>query len=234
MKELVKKYCLKVGSELTDEQAEQFEVYYKLLIEWNEKINLTRITEPGEVAVKHFADSLSLLRYCEIKKNAKVIDVGTGAGFPGIPLKIARPDIELTLLDSLNKRLVFLGEVCDRIGIEAKLVHSRAEDGGKKSLYREKFDYAVSRAVARLSTLSEYCIPYVKVGGSFVAMKGPELSEELTEAKNAVNILGGKVEKLTEFELEDAGSRTIVEIKKLSTTPKAYPRHSSKIKAKHL
>ncbi|MCH5298503.1 MAG: 16S rRNA (guanine(527)-N(7))-methyltransferase RsmG [Ruminococcus sp.] len=234
MKKLVTDACKKIGIELTDLQTEQFEKYYNILVEWNEKINLTRITEPEEVAVKHFADSLTLLNYYDIPKKAKVIDVGTGAGFPGIPLKLARPDIDLTLLDSLNKRLVFLNEACDIIGIDASTVHSRAEDGGQNALYREKFDVAVSRAVARLNTLCEYCLPYVKVGGSFVSMKGPDLSEELSEAKNAVKVLGGKIKTASEFELNGAGERTIVQIEKISPTPKQYPRHSSKIKTKAL
>ena len=234
MKKLVTDACKKIGIELTDLQAEQFEKYYHILIKWNEKINLTRITEPKEVAVKHFADSLTLLNYYDIPKNAKVIDVGTGAGFPGIPLKIARPDIDLTLLDSLNKRLVFLSEACETIGIDACTVHSRAEDGGQNPLYREKFDVAVSRAVARLNTLCEYCLPYVRVGGSFVAMKGPDFSDELDEAQNAVKVLGGKIKNVSEFELDGAGERTIVQIVKIKPTPKVYPRHSSKIKSKAL
>lgn len=233
MKTLIKNACEQIGIKLNDNQLKQFERYYELLTEWNEKINLTRITEPDEVALKHFADSLTLLEYVEIPKNSTIIDVGTGAGFPGIPLKIARPDISLTLLDSLNKRLGFLGEVCSELGIKAELVHSRAEDGGKDKLYREKYDFAVSRAVARLNILSEYCLPYVKVGGSFIAMKGPELTEELNEAKNALKILGGKINKVNEFKLEDSG-RTIVVINKIKQTPKSYPRHSSKIKSKPL
>lgn len=233
MKTLIKNACEQIGIKLNDNQLKQFEQYYELLTEWNEKINLTRITEPDEVALKHFADSLTLLKNVEIPKNSTIIDVGTGAGFPGIPLKIARPDISLTLLDSLNKRLGFLGEVCSELGIKAELVHSRAEDGGKDKLYREKYDFAVSRAVARLNILSEYCLPYVKVGGSFIAMKGPELTEELNEAKNALKILGGKINKVNEFKLEDSG-RTIVVINKIKQTPKSYPRHSSKIKSKAL
>ena len=233
MKTLIKNACEQIGIKLNDNQLKQFERYYELLTEWNEKINLTRITEPDEVALKHFADSLTLLKNVEIPKNSTIIDVGTGAGFPGIPLKISRPDISLTLLDSLNKRLGFLGEVCSELGIKAELVHSRAEDGGKDKLYREKYDFAVSRAVARLNILSEYCLPYVKVGGSFIAMKGPELTEELNEAKNALKILGGKINKVNKFKLEDSG-RTIVIINKIKQTPKSYPRHSSKIKSKPL
>lgn len=231
MKDLLKSKCAEIGVNLTDAQCMQFERYYELLIEWNKRINLTRITEPDEVVIKHFVDSLTLLKYCEIPQGAKVIDVGTGAGFPGIPLKIARPDIKLTLLDSLNKRLNFLREVCDDIGIQSELIHSRAEEGSRKPEYRDSFDVAVSRAVARLNVLAEYCLPYVKAGGQFVAMKGPDLSQELNEAKNAVNTLGGKVETTEEFELCGSG-RTIVTIIKERQTPEAYPRHSSKIKSK--
>lgn len=233
MKDLLKIESAAIGVELTDEQCGQFEEYNKLLIEWNNKINLTRITEQQEVVTKHFVDSLTLLKYVDIPQGAKVIDVGTGAGFPGIPLKIARPDIELTLLDSLNKRLSFLGEVCNAIKTEAELIHSRAEDGSKNEKYREKYDLAVSRAVARLNVLGEYCLPYVKVGGNFAAMKGPDLTEELNEAKAAVSILGGKIEAIHEFTLKESG-RTIVEIGKARHTPKAYPRHGSKIKSKPL
>ena len=202
----------KLNIEINDTQLSQFEKYFILLVEWNSKINLTRITEPEEVAVKHFADSLTLLKYVDVKTNAKLVDVGTGAGFPGIPIKIMRPDINLTLLDSLNKRLVFLEKVCDSIGIDAKFVHTRAEQGGAEFEYREKFDVVTSRAVARLNTLSEYCLPYVKKSGIFVAMKGPELQEELEEAQNAVKVLGGEFENLWEFSLPDDSRRTIVAV----------------------
>lgn len=233
MKNLLTKECANIGVDLSFLQKGQFESYYKLLIEWNKKINLTRITEPEEVVIKHFVDSLTLLKYCDIPQGASVIDVGTGAGFPGIPLKIVRPDIKLTLLDSLKKRLSFLDEVCSTLDIDAQLVHARAEDGAKNAEYRERFDIAVSRAVARLNTLSEYCLPYVKVGGQFIPMKGPELTEELSEAKTAIKTLGGKINAVNEFELKDSG-RTIVVIKKTKQTPKTYPRHSSKIKSKPL
>ena len=233
MKELLKKESAEIGVELTDFQCAQFEKYYELLIEWNKIINLTRITEPKEVVIKHFVDSLTLLEYCSIPEGAKVIDIGTGAGFPGIPLKIVRPDIKLTLLDSLNKRLNFLNKVCEELGINAELVHARAEDSARDTDYRENFDISVSRAVARLNTLSEYCLPYVTVGGSFIAMKGPELNDELNEAKTAIKALGGELKQVSEFELKASG-RTIVEIKKAKPTPKIYPRHSSKIKTKPL
>lgn len=234
IKKFIKKACSEVGFELSDTQLSQFEQYYELLIDWNNKINLTRITEPQEVAVKHFADSLTLLNYYDIPEKAKIIDVGTGAGFPGIPLKIARPDIQLTLLDSLNKRLVFLNEVCQSIGIEAEIIHARAEDGGRSPEHREMYDVAVSRAVARLNVLSEYCIPYVKLKGAFVAMKGPEMTEEIKEAEKAVSLLGGKIVKTEEFEIPDESSRTIVVIEKQRFTINKYPRLGVKIKNKPL
>lgn len=220
---------------LSDTQLEQFEQYFKLLVEWNEKINLTAITDEQGVAVKHFADSLSFFNYIDVPKGASIIDVGTGAGFPGIVLKIARPDIKLTLLDSLNKRLVFLQEVLDETGIEAKLVHSRAEDGAKKVEYREQFDFAVSRAVAQLNILSEYCLGYVKKGGKFIALKGPNADEEIINAKKALQILGGKLINKYTFDLPmDGGCRNILEIQKISSTPPKYPRNSGKIKTSPL
>ena len=214
---------------------QRLEIYFKLLVEWNEKMNLTAITDEHGVAVKHFADSLTLFNFVDVKKNASIIDVGTGAGFPGVVLKIARPDIKLTLLDSLNKRLTFLDTVLNDIGLDSELVHSRAEEGGKNKLYREKFDIAVSRAVARLNVLCEYCLPYVKVGGLFAAMKGPNADEELNGAENALKLLGGKVEKVHKFNLPcDEGERTIIVIKKVKPTPKQYPRISCKIKSQPL
>lgn len=220
---------------LNDAQIEQFEIYFKLLVEWNEKINLTAITDEQGVAVKHFADSLSFFNYIDVPQGASVIDVGTGAGFPGFVLKIARPDINLTLLDSLNKRLVFLQKVLDETGLVATLLHSRAEDGAKKVEYREQFDFAVSRAVAQLNLLSEYCLGYVKKGGRFVALKGPNADEEIANAKKALHILGGKLINKYSFDLPfDGGSRNILEILKINATPLRYPRNSGKIKANPL
>lgn len=220
---------------LSDVQLEQFDLYFKLLVEWNEKINLTAITDEQGVAVKHFTDCLSFFNYIDVPKGASVIDVGTGAGFPGIVLKIARPDIKLTLLDSLNKRLVFLQEVLDKTGTDAVLVHSRAEDGAKKAEYREQYDFAVSRAVAQLNVLAEYCLGYVKNNGKFVALKGPNADEEIQNAKNALNILGGKLINKYSFDLPmDGGNRTILEIQKINSTPSKYPRNSGKIKASPL
>ena len=220
---------------LTENQYEQFQKYFELLAEWNEKMNLTAITDESGVALKHFADSLSLLNFVDIPQNSSLADVGTGAGFPGVVLKIARPDIKLTLIDSLNKRLVFLGEVCAQLGIEAELIHSRAEDGARDEKLRESLDFAVSRAVARMNVLSEYCLPYVKVGGAFCAMKGAQAYEEFKESLNAINTLGGKLEKKYFFELpENGGERAIAVVRKVKNTPQKYPRQSGKIKAKAL
>lgn len=219
---------------LTENQLAQLKQYYELLIEWNEKMNLTALTAPEDVALKHFADSLLLLCYCDIEKEARVIDVGTGAGFPGMVLKIARPDIQLTLLDSLQKRLGFLDEVCNELGFDdVELIHSRAEDGSRTEL-RESFDIAVSRAVASLNTLCEYDMPYVKVGGRFIAMKGKEAQEEMVAAENAIHTLGGKLLQKHDFILGEAGERSIIEIKKIAATPDAYPRRSKHIKNKPL
>ena len=235
IKNLLQNYIKDYKITLTENQYEQFQKYFELLVEWNEKMNLTAITDESGVALKHFADSLSLLNFVDIPQNSTLADVGTGAGFPGVVLKIARPDIKLTLIDSLNKRLVFLGEVCAQLGIEAELIHSRAEDGARDEKLRESFDFAVSRAVARMNILSEYCLPYVKVGGAFCAMKGAQANEEFKESLNAINTLGGKLEKKYFFELpENGGERAIAVVRKVKNTPQKYPRQSGKIKAKAL
>ena len=196
----------------------------------------TAITDPEEAVIKHFVDSLTLLKALEIKKNAKVIDVGTGAGFPGIPLKIMRPDIELTLLDSLNKRLVFLREVCDAIGIEAETIHKRAEEAGKDTKLRESFDVATARAVANMNILAEYCIPLIKMKGYFAAMKGPSLPDELEYARKAISSLGCDVVKTVPFILpdEEQSERFVAVMRKLRFTPKMYPRHGGTITKKPL
>ncbi len=225
--ESVKSWCSENNILITQQQIEQFEKYASLLQQWNEKMNLTAITDDEGIAVKHFIDSISLLKYYDVK--GRVIDIGTGAGFPGVPLKIMRPDIELTLLDSLNKRLVFLDEVCRQIGISAELVHSRAEEGSRKPEYREKFDLAVSRAVANLPALCEYCLPYVKGGGAFISLKGPDAENEIEAAEKAFNILGGKVENSERFLLPDGSSRTLIYISKIRPTPEKYPRRGQKI-----
>lgn len=235
IKNLLQNYIKDYKITLTENQYEQFQKYFELLVAWNEKMNLTAITDESGVALKHFADSLSLLNFVDIPQNSTLADVGTGAGFPGVVLKIARPDIKLTLIDSLNKRLVFLGEVCAQLGIEAELIHSRAEDGARDEKLRESFDFAVSRAVARMNVLSEYCLPYVKVGGAFCAMKGAQANEEFKESLNAINTLGGKLENKYFFELpENGGERAIAVVRKVKNTPQKYPRQSGKIKAKAL
>lgn len=223
----------KFSINLTDNQVKKFNTYCQLLIEWNNKMNLTAIKEPQEIAIKHFVDSCTVLNYVNIKKNAKIIDIGTGAGFPGIPLKILRDDLDVTLLDSLNKRLVFLNEVADKLEIDVKTVHGRAEEFGRKDDYRENFDVAISRAVAPLNVLSEYCIPFVRNGGKFISMKGPNVKQEVDESKKAVKILGGKYKNIVQFNIED-NSRSIVIVDKINSTPFTYPRHGSKISKKPL
>lgn len=218
---------------LTGKMIAQFEKYAALLIEWNKKMNLTAITEPRQIAIKHFLDSLSLLSAYDVPQAAKVIDVGTGAGFPGVPLKIARPDIELTLLDSLQKRLVFLDVLTDQLELKVALVHCRAEDGARKDLFREKFDVAVSRAVAPLNILLEYCLPFVKVGGVFVALKGSRAQEEIDAAKNALQVLNGEIVKVENFKLAEE-ERNVIVIRKTEEVDFLYPRSSAKIKRKPL
>ena len=228
--ERLRELCKDIDVQIDDIALERFEKYMNLVIEWNEKINLTAITDRQEFIVKHFYDSILLLSCADIKKGAKVIDVGTGAGFPGIPLKIVRPDIQLTLLDSLNKRIVFISDVVmPGIGLNAEAVHGRAEDFSKQAKYREKYDFAVSRAVANLSALSEYCIPFVKKGGEFISMKGPDVHEELSSAQNAVQVLGGEVSEVKNLSLPDNSGRSIVIIKKVKNTPEKYPRRGVKI-----
>ena len=205
----------------------QLNIYKDLLIEWNEKINLTAITDEKEIMVKHFEDSLSLLKYVDIPKNEKVIDIGTGAGFPGMVIKLARQDLDVTLLDGHKKRFIFLEDLQNTLGIKCNNLHARAEEAAKK--HREEFFIATARAVASLNVLAEYCLGFVKVGGYFVAMKGDLLEEELTAAKNAIKIMGGKILEVKKFNLSDGSKRSLVLIKKISQTPTKYPRISAKI-----
>lgn len=205
-------------------QETKFNNYMELLLDWNEKINLTAITEKEDIILKHFKDSLTIEEF--IPENAKVIDVGTGAGFPGIPLKIVRKDISLTLLDSLNKRIKFLDEVVNNLELEnVETIHSRAEDAGMNKKYREQYDIATSRAVANLSTLLEYLMPFVKVGGSVICMKGPKIEEELNNAKHAISELGGEIQEIKNFKLEGTDNeRNIIIIKKVKPISGKYPR----------
>ena len=220
---------------LTADQLKQFDTYYQLLVEWNQRINLTAITDPEGVAVKHFADSLSFFNYCTIPEGGAVIDIGTGAGFPGIVLKIVRPDIQLTLLDSLKKRFLFLEDLLNQLGLEATFLQGRAEAYGQNLNYRESYDVAVSRAVAQLNTLSEYCLPFVRLSGRFVAFKGGNSDEEICSAKHAIQTLGGKLAAVHSFSLPmDGGSRSLVEIEKVQPTSDKYPRNNGRIKAKPL
>ncbi|MBR4110648.1 MAG: 16S rRNA (guanine(527)-N(7))-methyltransferase RsmG [Clostridia bacterium] len=223
MKTLLKKFADKINISLSEEQIDKFIKYKELLKEWNEKINLTAITADEDIIIKHFIDSLTIEKY--IDKNSSIIDVGTGAGFPGIPIKIAREDINLTLLDSLNKRIVFLQEVLNENKIEnAICIHGRAEDIAKDLKSREKYDVATARAVANMSTLLELCLPFVKVGGKFICMKGNNI-EEVEEAKKALEILGGEIEKIENFVIPDTDiERNIIVVKKVKETPKQYPR----------
>lgn len=223
MKEILKSGSMQMGTPLTDEQITELETYARLLTKRNEQVNLTAICDREGIAVKHFLDSLTALTTGYVK--GKVIDVGTGAGFPGLVLKTAKPEISLTLLDSLNKRINFLKEVSDALNFDdIEFVHARAEDGARGPL-RGKFDTAVSRAVANMTVLSELCIPYLKIGGRFLALKGPLASEEVENAKRAIHILGGEVEKIVEVKIPYSElSHKIVIVKKVRQTPLQYPR----------
>lgn len=216
----------RLGLSLTERQQEQFDTYYRILVEWNKVMNLTGITEYDEVNEKHFLDSLMIVKSFDMSKVSSIIDIGTGAGFPGIPLKIVFPEIQVVLLDSLNKRIRFLDEVIKQLGLEKiETIHGRAEDFAKKTQYREKFDFCVSRAVANLATLSEYCLPYVKIGGYFVPYKSEDIDKEVEQAENSVQILGGTVEEVKKFKLPGTEiGRALIKIKKIKTTAKKYPR----------
>lgn len=217
---------------VSEEQYGQFKKYAELLVEWNKKMNLTAITDKHGIAVKHFLDSVLPLKFMDIPDGASLIDVGTGAGFPGLPLKIMRSDIKLTLLDSLNKRVNFLSEVCKALELDVPCIHARAEEFGRNENYREQYDFSVARAVAPMPVLTEYCLPYVKVGGTFAALKGR--NENYKDCENAVKILGGEIADVTEYALPDGDGRKLICVRKIKETPPKYPRNSGQISKKSL
>ena len=224
-KEFFIKSALSAGIELNNDQIRQFEQYQDLLLGWNEKINLTAITDEQGVIVKHFTDSLTCMKY--INDNSKILDVGTGAGFPGIPLKIMKENLDVTLLDSLNKRIIYLNDVIDKLNLtKINAIHGRAEELGKNKGHREKYDFVTARAVANLRVLSEYCLPFVKINGCFLAMKGSNVEEEITEATETIEKLGGKVENIEKIVLvsDEEIVHHIVQIRKVKNTPKEFPR----------
>lgn len=233
---LLQTYAAEYGITVDAVACERFDTYASLLVEWNQKMNLTAITDPHEIVLKHFTDSITALPFLPDRENLSLIDVGTGAGFPGIPLAILRGDIQLTLLDSLNKRLTFLEAVCEALSIPATFVHARAEEGGQRAGLRENFDVATARAVAALPTLSEYCLPFVKVGGRFIALKGPDSDTERTAAERAIRVLGGTLCEVAAISLPaqphenvETQERRLFVLEKTAATPRTYPRPSAKI-----
>lgn len=223
--EILKEYNI----DINPEQINQFEIYKKLLLEWNEKINITRITEAQEIYIKHFLDSLTLTNTGLIKEGKSLIDIGTGGGFPGLPLKIMYPGLKISLMDSLNKRIIFLQEVIKELNLKnIEAVHGRAEEYGRKEDYREKFDLVTNRALANMSSLAEYSLPFVKKSGYFIAMKGSEYKEEVKEAKNAIDILGGKIVDIKEIKLPGEILHSLIIVEKIRETPKKYPRAGGK------
>lgn len=231
-KDLLFELTKKEGFELDDIALNRYDIYAKLLVEWNEKMNLTAITEPDEIVVKHFLDSLMLAKYFDLSNIKTAIDVGCGAGFPSMPLLIYKPELEFTLMDSLNKRLNFLDAVLNECELEAKLVHARAEDAGQDEDFRETYDLATARAVAPMNVLCEYCLPFVKVGGYFVALKGS--NDDTGDAMNAINELGGQLISNVSYKLNGEDTRSIVIVKKISQTSTKYPRKTKKISTKPL
>ena len=231
-KERLHSLALQSGIELDQTALDRFDTYAELLVEWNGKMNLTAITEPEEIEVKHFLDCLMLPKYFDLGNTKTVIDVGAGAGFPSVPLLIYNPDLCLTMMDAINKRLTFLDTAIHAIGLEANLVHARAEDSGQDKNYREMFDLATARAVAPMNVLAEYCLPFVKVGGYFVALKGS--NDDTEQAKDAIATLGGEIVSNVSYKLNGTEPRSIVVVKKISQTPTQFPRKAKKISAKPL
>lgn len=224
----------KLGLSIENDKIKQFEKLAELLVEQNKTMNLTAITDPDGIAVKHFADSISVLNAAKFDEKARVLDVGTGAGFPGIPLLIMRPDLDLTMLDSTAKKLKYVANTVEELGLTANVLHTRAEEAGQSKEYRETFDIVCSRAVAALNVLCEYCLPFVKVGGVFVAMKAAKAQEEIEGAKAAIKLLGGQIVDEKSFTLSDGGERNLIIIKKISHVPPKYPRVSAQIAKKPL
>lgn len=226
MNQLLEIKLKELNIQINEIQKKQFDTFYSMLVEWNKVMNLTGITEYEEVIEKHFVDSLSIVNIFDLSEINTVIDVGTGAGFPGIPLKIAFPHLKITLLDSLNKRIHFLDSVIDELKLDGiYTIHGRAEDFAKKDDYRERYDLCVSRAVANLSTLSEYCLPYIRVGGMFVSYKSGDVDDEVLESKKAISILGGKLDNVVKFQLPGTDiNRSFIKIEKIKNTGKKYPR----------
>ena len=224
--------CEKNGITLDDMALDRFDLFAELLVEWNKKMNLTAITEPQEIEVKHFLDCLLVQKYFDFSSVKTAVDIGAGAGFPSIPLLICNENVEFTLVDSLNKRLDFLSVVCKELGINANLIHSRAEELGQNEEFRESFDLALARAVAPMNVLSEYCLPFVKSGGSFVALKGS--NDDITPAQNAIRTLGGELVNNVSYKLNYGDLRTLAIVKKISQTPTQYPRKPKKISTKPL
>lgn len=222
------------GLPLTEDMLRQFEEYAARLCAYNEKVNLTAITDPDGIAVKHFVDSIAPLHFYPVPQGARLADVGSGAGFPSVPMAVVRPDLSITQIDSLNKRLVFLSELCAALGIRAQQVHLRGEEAGRKAEHREVYEVVTARAVARLNILCEWCLPLVKPGGVLLALKGPEGTQELKQAHNAVKELGGRALEPVCYTLPDKSARTLVIIKKISQTSTKYPRQTGKITKKPL
>ena len=232
---IIKEKAEQQGIAVSEDLLAKLKIYSEELKEWNEKINLTAITDDEGIAIKHFIDSLMLLKYVNIPENSKIIDVGTGAGFPGLVLAAARGDVHVTLLDSTGKKLKVVEDIAAKMGIENyKILNMRAEEAGQKTEYRESFDFATARAVAELRVLSEYCLPFVKKDGYFVSMKGALADMEIENATNALKVLSGKIEEKYSFNLCDSGERNIIKIKKISQIPTKYPRVSAKIAKKPL
>lgn len=230
--DFLKQEAEKISVHLDNEALNRFDLFAEMLVAWNKKMNLTAITEPTDIVIKHFIDSITPLSYFDIEENAKMIDVGCGAGFPSLPLLIARPDLDVTFFDALEKRLKFIDAVLDELGLDGSLVHGRAEEFGNMPEFREQYDYAFTRAVAPLNVLAEYCLPFVKVNGSYISMKGAEDETEL--GANAIKELGGDIERVVSLKLYGGDSRNLILIRKISQTSSKYPRRSKKITSRPL